>query len=66
MKIVNDQLVYKDESNKKLGYEIRDGKSVLKLDEVNFNYLRGSKKSRFIMDNYDDKRNHYSHLSCHR
>ena len=44
MKIVNDQLVYKDESNKKLGYEIKDGKSVLKLDEVNFNYLRGSKK----------------------
>ena len=46
MKIVNDQLIYKDESNKKLGYEIKDGKSVLKLDEVNFNYLRGPKKKQ--------------------
>ena len=44
LKIVGDKLIYKDENKKKLGYEIEEGENKLSLDEVRFNYLRGSKK----------------------
>ena len=35
MKVVKDELIYKDESKKSLGYEIKEGKNKSKTESVN-------------------------------
>lgn len=45
MKIVKDKLVWNDDSNKRKGYQVIEGKKIYKADEVNFNYVRTKKKA---------------------
>ena len=44
MRIIDDKLIYKDKSNKNLGYEIIQGKKSHKTDKVDITLSRGNKK----------------------
>jgi hypothetical protein len=44
MKIVGDKLVWKDESNKKQGYDLRDGRSTHKTRVMDVTVSRGNPK----------------------
>ena len=47
MNIVDDKIIYEDESNKSLGYELKDGKKTLKTGHIDFvTVKRGTKASK--------------------
>ena len=48
LKVVNDELIYNDESKKSLGYEIKEGKKKSKTESVNLttSRVRESGKSK--------------------
>ena len=46
MKVVNDKLIYQDESNKNLGYEIKDGQYKLKTRTHKLTRGRGTVKKK--------------------
>jgi hypothetical protein len=46
MKVVNDKLIYEDESNKSLGYEIKEGRDKLTTQSFKLRKSRGTVKKK--------------------
>ena len=44
MKIVHDQLIWKHPTNKRKGYDLKDGKNIHKAKEEGLSYIRSKKK----------------------